>query len=195
MATVKNEKVAASIDIRQDAPKYLVYHDGKLVKECHEVKEDWSEDHIAFLIGCSFSFESALTQASLTPRHTTMDRVVPMYRTTVPLCKAGVFDKGTYVVSMRPYKRSQIGSVRDITRPYLMTHGEPIAWGWDAIKELGIVDIDLPEWGSPPLTEDGRPLGELKDDINNEPVFWGCGESEIFEPKVVFHPNTDCAFY
>lgn len=29
---------------------------------------------------------------------------------------------------MRPYRPEDIERVRDITRPYLETHGEPIAW-------------------------------------------------------------------
>lgn len=36
--------------------------------------------------------------------------------------------KGNTVVSMRPYKPEDVERVRDITRPYLETHGEPIAW-------------------------------------------------------------------
>jgi uncharacterized protein YcsI (UPF0317 family) len=32
------------------------------------------------------------------------------------------------VVSMRPYKKVDVERVRDITRPYVKTHGEPVAW-------------------------------------------------------------------
>ena len=78
-------------------------------------------------------------------------------------------------MSMRPYKRSEIEEVRRITRPYIATHGEPIAWGWEAVKRLGIVCIDKPTWGDAPLTSDGRPLGEAEGDEENIPVFWGCG--------------------
>jgi hypothetical protein len=35
---------------------------------------------------------------------------------------------GNTVVSMRPYKPEDVERVRDITRPYLEAHGEPIAW-------------------------------------------------------------------
>jgi uncharacterized protein YcsI (UPF0317 family) len=44
--------------------------------------------------------------------------------------------KGNTVVSMRPYKPEDVERVRDITRPYLETHGEPIAWGSDLILHL-----------------------------------------------------------
>jgi uncharacterized protein YcsI (UPF0317 family) len=166
--------ISADLDIRKDAPKYMVYKDSKLVKShCDDVVEDWTEDHVAFFIGCSFSFESALTNAGLPPRHTVMNRVTPMYKTNIPLCPAGVFYGGTYVVSMRPYRRSEIEEVRDITRPYIATHGEPIAWGWDGMKKLGIKDISTTLWGQAPLTLDGKPL--VEGDEDNVPVFWGCG--------------------
>jgi len=94
-------------------------------------------------VGCSFTFEQALADAGLTPRHQEEGRNVPMYRTNLPLLPSGskthalrivilkliitVF-KGNTVVSMRPYKPEDVERVRDITRPFLETHGEPIAW-------------------------------------------------------------------
>ncbi|BFZ63713.1 hypothetical protein YB2330_004845 [Saitoella coloradoensis] len=173
---VEDGGVAAEFDVRRDAPRYMVYRDGKLIKfECPDVTEEWTEDHVAFLIGCSYSFESALTSGGLAPRHTVMNRNVPMYRTTVPLCPAGVFTGSTYVVSMRPYPRHLIESARTITRPYTATHGEPIAWGWSALRTLGISSIDSPEWGDAPLSLDGRKLSEVEGDEENVPVFWACG--------------------
>jgi uncharacterized protein YcsI (UPF0317 family) len=169
-------EVISGVDIRQDAPQYMVYQDGKLVKSgCENIIEQWTEDHVAFLIGCSFSFESALTEAGLEARHSRMKHTNPMYRTNIPLCPAGAFKSSTYVVSMRPYKKSEIETVRNITRPYISTHGEPIAWGWDAVERLGIKNIDVPEWGCPPLTLSGRPLGEHAGSDDEIPVFWGCG--------------------
>jgi uncharacterized protein YcsI (UPF0317 family) len=174
--SVDDDEIASLIDLRQDVPNYMVYKDGNLVNNnFQDIMNEWTDDHIAFLIGCSFSFESALTEAGLEPRHMIMNRNVPMYRTNIPLCKSGVFDSGTYVVSMRPYKRSEIEAVRNITRPYSMTHGEPITWGWEAVKELEIKNIDEPDWGSPPLLQNSRPLSEAEGDEDNIPVFWGCG--------------------
>lgn len=173
---LEGSDVLSTVDIRSDAPKYMVYKDSKLTKfHCEDIVEEWTEDHVAFLIGCSYSFESALTEAGLPPRHTAMDLMVPMYRTNIPLCPAGAFTGGTYVVSMRPYKKSEIERVRDITRAFSVTHGEPIAWGWDAVGKLGIQDIDIPDWGSPPISPDGSPLGSVKGNEENIPVFWGCG--------------------
>ncbi|KAI1376164.1 hypothetical protein F4677DRAFT_98491 [Hypoxylon crocopeplum] len=169
-------QLLSNCDIRRDAPRYNVYHDSALVKRgCLDIMEEWTDDHVAFLVGCSFSFETALLEAGLPSRHTVLGRNVPMYRTAIPLCPAGVFTGATYVVSMRPYKAADVERVREITRGYNATHGEPIAWGWDALLRLGIRDIDAPEWGDRPLTEDGRPLGDVVGSDKEVPMFWGCG--------------------
>ncbi|KAI1276578.1 hypothetical protein F5Y07DRAFT_366336 [Xylaria sp. FL0933] len=168
--------VLTDVDIRNDAPKYNVYKDSNLVKsDCPNIMDEWNGDHVAFLIGCSFSFESALAAAGLTPLHTSLKRNVPMYRTAIPLSPAGVFTGSTFVVSMRPYRASDVPRVRDITRAFSATHGEPIAWGWEALKALGIADIDTPQWGDAPLTPDGAPFGKFAGRDDLVPVFWGCG--------------------
>jgi len=171
--SISGQCIASDIDIRQDAPRYHVYRDGKLIQSgIPDITRYWTEDHVAFLIGCSYSFENALTLAGLPPRHTEMKRVVPMYKTTIPLCPAGIFTGGHYVVSMRPYLPKDVDLIRDITRPFVATHGEPIAWGWEAVQQLGIKDIAKPDWGEAPLTHNGRPFVDSDPEI---PVFWGCG--------------------
>jgi uncharacterized protein YcsI (UPF0317 family) len=121
----------------------------------------WSDDLVAFLIGCSFTFDHALTAAGLPPRHSVSGRNVPMYRTRVPLAAAGRL-RGTMVVSMRPYKESEVERVRDVTRPFRVGHGEPVAWADPS--QLGIDDIARPDYGDPPVLEPG-----------DVPLFWGCG--------------------
>jgi uncharacterized protein YcsI (UPF0317 family) len=168
-------KLAWDIDLRRDAPKYIVYRDGEPVDEVHDLESHWGPDHVGFLIGCSYSFEEALSNAGLPPRHTVQGRNVAMYRTTVPLSPAGVFTGGTYVVSMRPYRADDVERVREITRRYVATHGEPIAWGWEGMRRLGIEDIARPDWGDVPLMGDGEGVfGEGRED-GVVPVFWGCG--------------------
>ncbi|KAI1196595.1 DUF1445-domain-containing protein [Nemania serpens] len=170
------QALLGDVDIRNDAPKYNVYKDSKLVKAgCSNIVDHWTNDHVAFLIGCSFSFESSLAAAGHPPLHTTLGRNVPMYRTTIPLCPAGVFTGSTFVVSMRPYRASDVPSVSKITRVFSATHGEPIAWGWEAVQALGIKDIDHPQWGDAPVTQDGAPFGKLSGCDELIPVFWGCG--------------------
>lgn len=169
-------EVVGDIDIRHDFPKYKLYKDSQPHGgDVEDIAAQWTDDHVAFLIGCSYSFESALATAGLTPRHQLQGRNVPMYRTKIPLCPAGVFAGATYVVSMRPYKTEDVAQVRDITRPYVATHGEPIDWGWDGMKRLGIEDITAVQWGDPSLKSDGsgQPFDET--DEGYVPVFWGCG--------------------
>jgi uncharacterized protein YcsI (UPF0317 family) len=173
---VSDQDLAASLDIRTDCPRYNVYSGSKLVRSpVGDILSQWSDDHIAFVIGCSQSFESALIRAGLEIRHLSQNRTVPMYYTNVPLNPSGIFSGSKYVVSMRPFKRQEIELVRKITRRYLPTHGEPIAWGWEALKQLGIENIDQVQWGHEPLTADGSPLSTAFGDDDNVPVFWGCG--------------------
>lgn len=172
-------EVAKDMDIRHDFPKYRLYQNGQPDgADVLDIASQWTSDHVAFLIGCSYSFEAALTAAGLTPRHQLQGRNVPMYRTTVLLCPAGVFTSATYVVSMRPYKAEDVERVRDITRPYVATHGEPIAWGWEGARALGIEDITRVQWGEPSLRLGGggseQPFDEHEEG-GYVPVFWGCG--------------------
>lgn len=172
---LSNSDVLKDVDIRRDIPAYNVYGDSKLIKfKCPDIASEWTTDHVAFLIGCSFSFDTALVEAGLTPPQVALRRNVAMYRTNIPLCPAGVFTDGVYVVSMRAYRLEDIERVRDITRAFASTHGEPICWGWDAVSKLGITNIDMPNFGDAPLTTDGKPLGE-KYASDVVPVFWGCG--------------------
>jgi uncharacterized protein YcsI (UPF0317 family) len=177
---ITDKQMADNIDIRRDFPKYTLYQDGKLLNsECFDVEEHWAEDQVGFLVGCSYSFESALAAAGLVPAHMAHQRNVPMYRTKLPLCPAGVFTQSSYVVSMRPYQKRDVERVRDITRPFVSTHGEPIAWGWDAVQRLGIHNIQKPEFGDSPVALDGTPFSNnfANPDGDDEliPIFWGCG--------------------
>lgn len=164
------------IDLRRDAPRYRIYTDGAYTgTETADVAFRWAPDHVGFLIGCSYSFEDALARAGLPARHSVQRRNVAMYRTRIPLAPAGVFaGAATWVVSMRPYRASDVLRVREVTRAFGLTHGEPVDWSWDALDRLGITDIANPEWGEPARTEDGEGLfGPAEDGF--VPVFWGCG--------------------
>src|SRR3546814_6959366 len=63
----------------------------------------WRDDLVAFLIGCSFSFEEALVEDGIPLRHIDEGTNVPMYRTSIQTQPAGPF-RGPLVVSMRPLK-------------------------------------------------------------------------------------------
>src|SRR5947209_10742827 len=54
--------VAAGADLRTDLPRYRVYRHGDLVEEPTSLRAWWRDDLVGFLLGCSFTFESALLQ-------------------------------------------------------------------------------------------------------------------------------------
>ncbi|PLB35316.1 DUF1445 domain protein [Aspergillus candidus] len=157
---------AGDFDLRTDFPKYRIYRNGKYLETRTDLQDVWDthQRYVGFLIGCSFSFEDALAAAGLPPRHYSTGRIVAMYRSTIPLLPAGIFTNATCVVSMRPYRPEDIERVREVSRPYLAAHGEPVAWGWDAVGRLGITDIGRPDFGQPQVFEEGE-----------VPVFWACG--------------------
>src|SRR4051812_40806694 len=76
--------VAAGADLRTDLPRYRVFRDGELIEEPTDLQRWWRADLVAFVIGCSFTFENALLEAGVPVRHIEQGRNVPMYRTNVP---------------------------------------------------------------------------------------------------------------
>ena len=94
-------QMAPGADLRTDVPRYRVWRDGELVDEPTDASEHWRDDLVAFLIGCSFTFERALLAEGLPIRHVEQGVNVPMYRTSVDCTPAGRFS-GPLVVSMRP---------------------------------------------------------------------------------------------
>ena len=97
---------APGADIRTDVPRYCVYRNGERIDEPSDIVKLWQKDWVAFLIGCSFTFENALLQAGLPIRHIEAGCNVPMYRTNIACERAGVFH-GPMVVSMRPMTPAQ----------------------------------------------------------------------------------------
>ena len=77
------------------------YRDGVLTEEVTDISEYWQDDFVAFIIGCSFSFESEMIDAGIEIRHNAEGRNVPMYMTGIDCVPAGKFS-GKMVVSMRP---------------------------------------------------------------------------------------------
>lgn len=152
---------APGADLRTDLPRYRVYRRGELVEEVTEIRHLWREDLVAFLIGCSFTFEAPLLAAGVPVRHIECGCNVPMFRTRIPTVPAGRFS-GPLVVSMRPVPADRVARAVAVTGRYPAFHGAPV-WVGDP-EGLGIRDITQPDWGDPvPI----RP-GEV-------PVFWACG--------------------
>ncbi|RLV54597.1 putative hydro-lyase [Aeromicrobium phragmitis] len=148
-------------DIRTDVPAYRIYRDGVLREEVPDATEYWREDLVAFLVGCSFSFEDALLEAGVPVRHIEEGRNVPMFRTNRPCRSAGRLS-GPLVVSMRPIPAGQVADAVRVTSRYPGVHGAPVHVGDPAA--LGIADLSRPDFGDAGTI---RP-GEI-------PVFWACG--------------------
>src|SRR6058998_2699578 len=70
-------RVAPGADVRRDAPRYRVYRHGELIEEPTDIRSWWRDDLVSFLLGCSFTFETALQQAGLPVRHIEQGRNVP----------------------------------------------------------------------------------------------------------------------
>ena len=102
MGSPEPKAVAPGADLRYDIPKYRIYKKGQLAAEVTNLDGYWRDDLVAFLLGCSFSFEGPMLDAGLDVRHITEDHNVPMYITNIPCTPAGVFH-GPMVVSMRSW--------------------------------------------------------------------------------------------
>src|SRR5262245_41823769 len=136
--------VAPGADVRTDVPRYRVYRDGSLVEEPTHLRDWWRDDLVAFLLGCSFTFENALQEAGVPLRHVELGRNVPMYRTNIPCRPAGVF-RGPMVVSMRPMTSAQAVTATRVCGRFPRAHGVPVHFGDPAA--IGIKDIDRPDFG------------------------------------------------
>lgn len=171
--------VAPGADLRTDLPRYRIYRHGELVDEPTDIKVWWNEDLVAFLIGCSFTFENALLQAGLPLRHIEMGCNVPMYRTNIACRPAGAF-RGPMVVSMRPMTPQQAIRATEICSRFGRAHGAPIHFGEPLA--IGIRDLAKPDFGD---AVEIRP-GEI-------PVFWACGVTpqavamEVRPPLLITH--------
>jgi uncharacterized protein YcsI (UPF0317 family) len=158
---VEPRQFAPDADLRTDVPLYRVYEYGEMVSEVADISEFWRDDLVSFLLGCSFSFESALVKAGVPLRHVERGSNVSMYVTDIATQSAGVFS-GPMVVSMRPIRRDLIVRAVQVTSRFPAVHGAPIHIGDPGA--IGIADISRPDMGDPVDLEDGE-----------VPVFWACG--------------------
>ena len=154
-------QMAPGADLRTDLPLYRVFRGGALVDEPADLASLWSDDLVSFLLGCSFTFESALIEAGIPVRHVEQGTNVPMYITSIPTVPAGAFH-GPTVVSMRPIPAGQVVRAVQVTSRFPAVHGAPIHLGDPAA--IGIRDIAKPDLGDPAEIRTGE-----------VPVFWACG--------------------
>ncbi|WP_425060005.1 Putative hydro-lyase [Sporomusa carbonis] len=153
--------VATGADLRYDIPKYRVYKKGQLHEEVLDLEKYWTKDLVAFLLGCSFSFETALLKNQIPVRHIEENCNVPMYITNIECRPAGVFS-GPIVVSMRPIPEEMVVRAVQVTSRFPAVHGAPVHIG--SPSSIGIKDISKPDFGDPVTINPGE-----------VPVFWACG--------------------
>jgi uncharacterized protein YcsI (UPF0317 family) len=153
--------LADDLDIRTDVSRYRVFRKGSLIDEPSDIRGYWRDDLVAFVLGCSFSFEEALIEDGIELRHVTLGTTVPMYRTNIATAPAGPFH-GPVVASMRPMRPADAIRAIQITTRFPAVHGAPIHIGKPEL--IGISDLMKPDYGDPvPINAD-----EI-------PVFWACG--------------------
>jgi uncharacterized protein YcsI (UPF0317 family) len=155
-------RLAPDADLRTDLPRYRVYQDGQVIDEPTDIMKYWRDDLVAFLLGCSFSFNWALQAAKVQFQYN------GVFSTNIPCIPSGPFH-GNLAVSCRLFKTSH-DAVRaiQITSRHFAQHGPPIHIGAPAV--IGIKDLSQPDLIRPAkqisLGQLGR--GEIA-------MFWPCG--------------------
>jgi len=154
-------KIAPESDVRLDLPRYRVYCAGRVDEEPTDIVTLWRADFVAFLIGCSFTFDALLRANGVSVRHLELGYNVSMYVTNRETEPVGRFS-GPLVVSMRPIRRDDVDRVVALTRGLPLAHGEPTHVS--SPEALEIEDLERPDYG------DAVPVRE-----GEVPVFWACG--------------------
>ena len=163
-------------DIRTDIPSYRVFSHGSLIDEPTDATAYWTENTVAFVIGCSFTFEQALLDNNVPVAHIEQGVNVPMFMTNIDCEPAGVFS-GKMVVSMRPIPAGLVADAVRITSRYPAVHGAPVHVGEPGL--IGIEDLSAPDFGEAV----DSPAGWV-------PVFWACG---VTPQSIVMHSKPELA--
>lgn len=158
---VVEPRIAPGADLRTDLPKYRIFERGVLKSEVEDVTDVFGGDMVSFLLGCSFSFESAMLAAGLPIRNMEEGRNVSMYTTNRQCRPAGPFSS-PLVVTMRPMTPEQAVRAVQVTTRFHLTHGAPVHMG--SPEEIGIEDLARPDFGDPVTLYP-----------HEIPVFWACG--------------------
>ena len=157
-----NPNTAKNSDLRTDIVLYRKFVNGDFDCELNNLTDELSSEFTAFLLGCSFSFENALTGSGIYLPHFEKKGNVAMYSTSLNT-KPSKYFSGPLVVSMRWIPEDKVDQAVKITEKYIKNHGGPIHIG-DPSK-IGINSIESPDFG-----DYWSPLNK-----NDVPVFWACG--------------------
>jgi uncharacterized protein YcsI (UPF0317 family) len=171
----KMPELGRDLDVRTDLARYRVWRDGKIESEPKEILNHWRDDLVAFVLGCSYSFEQALVEAGIRLKHWERGENSPYYTTNVDTTPGGRF-RGKLMVSMRAIANGDVEKAVKISSRYPTVHGAPVHVGDPAA--IGIRDLAKPDGGQPMAVEAGE-----------TPVFWACGvtpENAIRNAKLAF---------
>ena len=163
-------RCAPGADLRTDLPGYCIYEHGVRTQELGDISSFWQDNLVSFLLGCSFSFESALVLGGIPLRHIDQKLNVAMYKTNLACYPAGRM-RGNMVVSMRPVKAGDVARAVEITARFPQVHGAPLHIGYPA--GLGIEDLAKPDFGDP--------VRVLEDEL---PLFWACGVTPQYVAEI-----------
>jgi len=202
--------MAPGSDVRTDLPRYRVWRHGVCTEEVANILHLWPDppsggaqaavaahadartDWVAFLLGCSFSFEEALLREGLPVRHLQQERGsagcggggsgdgsaacsataagggLARDPRNVPMYVTSLPTtpagpfRGPLVVSMRPMSAADAVAAARVTSDFPRVHGRPVFAGDASL--LGIGSLDAPDYGDAVTLLPGE-----------VPVFWACG--------------------
>jgi uncharacterized protein YcsI (UPF0317 family) len=154
--------LAADLDLRTDIGEYMVFRDGVPAETPGDILNLWRDDLVAFVLGCSFSFEALLRAHGIRLRHLDEGNVSAMYVTNIATVPAGPF-QGPLVVSMRALNPADAIAAVEISSRYPQFHGSPV---WIGLPHRIGIDNLAQSYG-------GHGLTQLAED--ELPVFWACG--------------------
>ena len=149
-------------DLRTDLPAYVVYERGEPVAEVTDVSSYWRDDLVAFLIGCSFTFEAAARggRRAGAPRRGGDQRADVPHLGDRPRPPGRCTDRWwSRCVRSRPTSSPRRSGSRPATPRCTGLHCTSATH-----RAIGIDDLDHPDFGEPVEVR----AGEV-------PVFWGCG--------------------
>jgi uncharacterized protein YcsI (UPF0317 family) len=154
-----SEAIAKEADLRTDLPKYRVFKSGELVDEPTDIIKYWRDDLVAFLLGCSLSFDWLLEAANVEAQ------LVGVFTTNIPCKPAGRFS-GPLVVSCRIVKNAY-DAIRatQISSRCPAVHGAPVHIGDSTV--IGIKDFYHPDIWSVESIPRMQP--------NEIALYWPCG--------------------
>jgi uncharacterized protein YcsI (UPF0317 family) len=153
--------LAEDMDLRTDVGEYRIFRDGHPVGTATDIRDLWRNDLVAFVLGCSFSFDAELLKAGISLRHMDEGNVSPMYVTDIDTAASGAFG-GKLVVSMRALRPGDAIRAVLVTARFPKFHGAPIHIG-----KPDLIGVDLRR------SYGGHGLTEVRED--ELPVFWACG--------------------